>query len=189
MTKVDIAADADVPLGKKVVAPEAGTDLKNISAAGIRMLICQDKVSVLEAQLKAAKEELRLLQEQELPGLMDAAGLKLFTLTSGAKFEVKDIVEGSIPKDNAEPAFDWLRKHGHAGLIKRTVSVPFSREEQERAQKLIALLVKSKIAFEDKQQVHHSTLAAWAREMLKQGKPFPNDLLGLFIGRRAVIVK
>jgi len=187
MTKtIDLTEDSPA-LGKAVVQPPVNPDLRSISAEGIRLLMAKQRVTRAEDELALAKEELRSIQDITLPEAMAVVGLEKFTLVGGGEIEVKQIIEGSIPKDRELEAFEWLRRHEFSDLIKRTVSVPFGRGEDKRAGALIKLIQRSRMDFEDRSTVHHSTLKAWAREMLAHGKPFPQDLLGLYVARRAVV--
>lgn len=180
--EIDFEADA---------APKEATGLEGlglISKLGEEYLLLETEIERLENEVKANKARLTAIAEKELPDLFFSLNMSGFELTNKKKIKVEDFVRGSIPKDRAVEACGWLRDHGHGGLVKRVVAVAFGAGEDEKAEKLKAFLTeKAKLVVVDEQTVHHSTLASWAREMKKKGEPFPADLLGLFIGRKATI--
>jgi len=158
--------------------------LKELQTKGNEALNLSLEVEDLELQLKNKKEELRKLTEVTLPDLMSAVGMKKFETDAGAKIEVRDFVNGSLPKDA-----DWLVNNGAGDLIKNSFSVKMNREQQTEAVDLYAYLKALGVDFERKEDVHPQTLAAEARQRMKDGMSVPLETLGLYAGKHAKVSK
>jgi len=133
--------------------------LKRVSANSTLLKQIQDDIEVLEAQLKLKREAARHLEESYIPELMDELGLESVTLTDGTKLTVKPFVAAHISKDHEAEAFQWLEDHGYGDIIKERTVV----------------------------NVHPSTLKAWAKERVESGDNIPDDLFGVYVGRKAVL--
>jgi hypothetical protein len=165
--------------------------LKELQTKGNEALNLSLEVEDLELQLKNKKEELRKLTEVTLPDLMSAVGMKKFETDAGAKIEVRDFVNGSLPKDAQKraEALDWLVNNGAGDLIKNSFSVKMNREQQTEAVDLYAYLKALGVDFERKEDVHPQTLAAEARQRMKDGMSVPLETLGLYAGKHAKVSK
>lgn len=178
---IDFEADA---------TPQEPTGLEGlgtVSALGIEACDLEDEIALLEKQLGAKKARLTAILEKELPDTMFSLQLEKVGLANKREVKITDFVRGSIPKERAGEACKWLRDHGHAGLIRQTVALSFGPGEDQKAKEVAEALAKKGYTVASEATVHHSTLASWAREMKKNGKDFPADLLGLYIGRKATI--
>ncbi|RKZ72469.1 MAG: hypothetical protein DRQ48_00225 [Gammaproteobacteria bacterium] len=136
----------------------------------------EKRVRIKEQELKDAKKAERKISEELIPDLMDELGIEEFTTSAGIAVSVKENIRASISKDNAPAAFTWLRKNGHAGLIKRAITVIAKNDEQ--GTEIMGQLDDYDVS--DKAAVHAGTLSAWVREKLAAGEDIPMDLLGVF---------
>jgi len=145
--------------------------------------LTQAEIDVANAQkaLKTAQEQLRQLDEFDIPAYMDELGLSDFTTKAGVKIEVKSTIRASIGKRKAE-AYAWLLKNNHSGLIKRTVMVAFNAAEGKSAEALLKELVERNLGAGAKQEmkVEAASLTAWARRQLKDGHEVPADIFGIY---------
>ena len=95
------------------------------------ILAAQLRVENLEADLKAAKQTLLKLTDEDLPSQMNEIGLTNFTLADGSKVDIKQTLSTRIKKDNeAEALVEELTKREweperkediHAGTLKAWV--------------------------------------------------------------------
>lgn len=110
-----------------------------------------------------------------LPGLMDEASLKDFTLDDGTTIERTEEVYASISKDNAPTACAWLDKHGYGDIVKSgfIVVVPKGPNASKIATSIRILLTKAKLVFEHSVTVHPQTLKAFVKESIKQSRKLP----------------
>ena len=175
---IDLEQDAVVPKNE---------DLHGIAQLARKQVELQAKAADLENILALEKEKLKKVQEEELPESMLALGLNSFTLSDGSKLDVKTFYRGNIAKDRQEEAHDWLRDHNHADLIKNDVICSFGKGEDHDALVLMGKLSDIGVDYENKKHVHASTLKAFVREQIEQGKELPLDLLGVHIGQRSEI--
>ncbi len=130
-----------------VPEPESG-ELKRLTDMANHLLNLRMQIAHLDAEIKQLASEERELSQVKLPEYMKELGLTEFTLTDGSKVMIQHKVKASITKARQQEAFKWLRENGHGALIK-----PKTVEEH----------------------VHHSTVAAFAREQLSLGKPLPDS--------------
>lgn len=161
----------------------------------------------LETQIKHHEEAIKSLSERnnqiktkELPEKMAALAMDEFTLSSGAKVAIKDFVSGSLPKDEIDPdirrpedpnprkdALDYLTEIGGGDLLKTVVSVDFGKSQHNEALDLFATLKEQGHDAKCDSNVHPATLAAFAREKLREGEEIAFDKLGLYAGKVAKI--
>jgi hypothetical protein len=141
----------------------------------------EDAKAVVEkkdAELKFAKEHLRLLAEETIPGVMQELGLSDLTLDTGKKLTVKQDVYASIPADGKPAAHRWLDDNGFGGLIKVDVAASFGKGERGAAVSLYNNLLVDGYSASLSEGVHAQTMKAFLREQLGKGQGIPLDLFG-----------
>jgi hypothetical protein len=148
-----------------------------------KQLALEVEVSKVEALLKEKQEELRHLSENVLPEAMGEEEVLEFTMEDGRKVSLATSYNASISEANRDIAFSWLRENGFDGLIKRSVSMEFGRGEDDMAEKYTAWLARKypDRSIKDKASIHHSTLRAFVRECVEEGRDIPMDAFGVFI--------
>jgi hypothetical protein len=105
----------------------------------------------------------------------------------GMTVERKMIVAASIPVANREQAFEWLRANGLDDIIKNDITVSFGKGEDNVAGDVVGLLQERGFDPKTKTHVHPSTLKAFVKERITDGKPIDLDLFGAFISNAAQI--
>lgn len=171
-------------------AMPSNSEISEIASLASSQLAWQKKVAELEEQLKYATENLRQVQEVDLPAAMAQAGVTSITLPSGEKVTIKEDIFASIPKDERyHEALDWLREHQLGDVIKNEIKVAFGRGEESAAEELLQILG---VHHWDKQSqnnisVHPQTLKALIKEQLAKGVDIPMDLFGVVPFTKAVI--
>lgn len=151
-----------------------------------QILSLDERIAKGEELLKLLKEQRRLLVEDHLPDAMLESGVEKLVV-DGHSVEAEQIVTGSIPDVRAPEACAWLRDHGHGQLVQHTFTINTKRKEDEAATRLRTQLAAQGFEYKEKETVNHMSLKAWAREQIQRGVALPYDLLGLWVGRRAVI--
>jgi hypothetical protein len=168
-------------------------EIKDISTMVGILLDKQAELAALTEQVKIAAKAIRDIEEKELPDLMDAAGAKDFTTSDGVKVSVESVVSASITKARESEAFKWLRDNGHAPLIKRELKVVFGKGQDNMAGEIKGLLTDKLAEMDidaapsDKSSVHAGTLKSWVKEMVNEGKEFPHETFGVWLGRKAKV--
>jgi predicted translin family RNA/ssDNA-binding protein len=161
--------------------------LKTVSKLAEYQLILENKIKSAEEDLATLKEQYKQVSQTDLPEALAETGLSEIKLTDGSKISVQQFYNASIPKDNIDEAFTWLRNNGHADLIKNTVACNFGRGEDAEARALKDTLNNIGLSFTEKVGVHPQTLKAFVREQVESGQNLPLDLLGVYIGQKTVI--
>jgi hypothetical protein len=139
-----------------------------------------------ESNLKMLKQEKHKLSVDNIPSLMDEMGVERLDV-DGMTVERKMIVAASIPAANKDQAFDWLRTNGLDDIIKNDVTCSFGKGEDNMAGDVIGILQDRGFDPMTKTHVHPSTLRAFVKERITDGKPIDLDLFGAFISNTAVI--
>jgi hypothetical protein len=177
----------DLEGDSKTIAPSDGA-LTKVSSLAEKQLDLEQQLADLGDVMKELAEQLRKVQEYELPDAMDEAGVAEFKLKNGSKITVKPFYSGKITEENKENAFAWLRDRGHGDLIKHEIVVGVGRGREEDLKEIKQLLNTIRIPYNDKEAVHHSTLNAFIKEQSENGAIPPAELFNTFIGRKSKIV-
>ena len=159
---------------------------KQLSQLVRNLRTVENDIEEAEAHLKALKQEKHKLSVENIPALMDEMGVERLDV-DGVTVERKMIVAASIPVANKDQAFDWLRDNNLDDIIKNDVTCSFGKGEDNVAGDVIGLLQERGFAPKTKTHVHSSTLKAFIKERITDGKPIDLDLFGAFISNTAVI--
>ena len=163
--------------------------LKTIAELAEKIQSQEQQVADTEEKLKKQKEELRNLQNEELPSLMQEIGFKKFELEDGSSVNIKEIYAGSISQANKEKAFNWLRQNKFDDIIKNTVTTAFGKGEDTAAKNFMDIAEQAGYTPVQKTEVHPQTLKAFIKERVEGGEEFPMELFGAYIGYKAEIKK
>jgi hypothetical protein len=164
------------------------SELLEIAKLAEKQHAAQEKVEKLEEELKDAKEELRNLAERALPNKMDELGISEYTTTSGVRVEVGEKIRATLSPENRPKGFTWLEENGYGGMIKSEVVVAFGRNEIEEANALVDELRSDHQRLANlERKVEPSTLTAFIKEQLRQGRDIPLDVFGVFRQRIAKV--
>jgi len=177
--KASVAIDETVIPSDKV--------LKAIAQLVTKQLALQDALQKKEEEYNVIVKALRTVQEDLLPSLMDEAGLKTITLSDGHSVKVSPDLSVSIPKDNKESCYAWLKDHGAEGIIKSDVSLTFDRGELKEAEVCIKALKKLGYDASVREVVHASTLKATLKEFMAKAVDVPLQLFGAQAYSKAII--
>ena len=184
------------------VAP-ASNEIGAITEAVQRVQKLEKEIGLMRDQLKEKEQNLRKLNEQEIPDLMTEMNVKNFTLTDGSKVGLIDIVSVSIPSAGAldrakgdtkeelyerqQACFAWLRKNGGSELIKANVEVQFGKGQDNACSDFKKELRGRKVFYKESTGVHPQTLKAFISEALGNGKNIPVDIFKLYTGQKVQI--
>lgn len=185
--KAIISDDLEQELGKTKVSNET---LKQVSTLAYKAGDLTEKIEGLEEMLKGHRDELHNLTTRQLPDAMREAGSSLFKTDDGTlKVELKDFLNGSLPKDEEgrAKAMKWLEANGAASLIKTQFNVALGRGQKSDAKKVQQALGKLGITYTEKEDVHAQSLYSYVRERMKAAQEVPLEMLGLYSGTVAKI--
>jgi len=164
---------------------ETGTG-KQLSSLVRNLRNVEQQIEDAEEHLKALKQEKHKLSVENIPALMDEMGVERLDV-DGVTVERKMIVSASIPAARKEEAFDWLRTNGLDDIIKNDVTCSFGKGEDNVAGDVVGLLQERGFDPKTKTHVHPSTLKAFVKERITDGKPIDLDMFGAFISNAAQI--
>ena len=182
MTKIDFEND-------RMQSVEQIDSAKRLSDKVLELKDLEDEVANAEESLKKLKEKARQVSSIEIPAMMDEMQITKLKLKDGESVEIKKVYGASIPKDQQEAAFQWLRNNGLGDVIKNDITVTFGRGEDNKAA-AYANLAKGQ-GFEPVQKigVNPMTLKALVRERLENGQDVPTELFKPFEGNQTKITR
>ena len=162
---------------------------KRLSDKVLELKNLEDEIANAEESLKKLKEKAKVVSSVEIPAMMDDMQITKLKLKDGEQVEIKKIYGASIPKDQQEAAFTWLRNNGLGDVIKNDITVTFGRGEDNKAT-AYADLAKGQ-GFEPVQKigVNPMTLKALVRERLENGQDIPEELFKPFEGNQTKITR
>ena len=141
-------------------------------------------------QLSQLVRTLRGVEDQivveNIPALMDEMGVERLDV-DGLTVERRMVVSASIPVDRREEAYDWLRANKLDDIIKNDVILSFGKGQDNVAGDVVGLLQDRGFEPSTKTHVHPSTLKAFVRERVTDGKSIDLDMFGAFITNTAQI--
>ena len=172
--EADAVSRVDTGTGKQL--SQLVRDLRSIESS----------IEDAETRLKILKQAKHKLSVENIPALMDEMGVERLDV-DGMTVERRMIVAASIPVANKDQAFEWLRSNGLDDIIKNDVTCSFGKGEDNVAGDVIGILRDKGFDPKTKTHVHPSTLKAFVRERIVDGKPIDLDLFGAFISNTAVI--
>ncbi len=164
---------------------DSGTG-KQLSTLVRNLRDVENQIEKAESHLKQLKSEKHRMSVETIPGLMDEMGVERLDV-DGLTVERKMMVHASIPKDRKEDAFAWLRDNGLDDIIKNDVTCSFGKGEDNIAGDVVGMLHDRGFNPMMKTHVHPSTLKAFVKERVTDGKPIDLDMFGAFIANAAQI--
>jgi len=144
----------------------------------------EQQIEDAENHIKSLKQEKHRLSVENIPALMDEMGVERLDV-DGLTVERKMIISASIPKDRKDEALSWLRENGLDDIIKNDVTCSFGKGQDNSAKNVIAILQEAGFDPATKTHVHPSTLKAFVKERITDGKPIDLDMFGAFISNAA----
>ena len=159
---------------------------KQLSQLVRALRVVEQQIEDAENHLKALKQDKHRMSVEQIPALMDEMGVERLDV-DGVTVERKMIVSASIPVDRKDEAFAWLRDNGCDDIIKNEVTCSFGKGQDNSAKNVISILEEAGFEPSTKTHVHPSTLKAFVKERVMDGKPIDLDMFGAFISNAAQI--
>jgi hypothetical protein len=145
-----------------------------------------EDIDQAELHLKKLKQERQRIAMESIPAVMDEMDITRLDV-GDVSVQLKPFVSASIPVNRREEAYEWLRNHGLDDIIKNDVVLSFGRGEDDTANKVMLDLENKGFHPESKTHIHSSTLKAFVKERVENGKPIDLDLFGAFVAKTADI--
>tara|TARA_R100001377_G_scaffold68224_1_gene43509 strand:+ start:3644 stop:4201 length:558 start_codon:yes stop_codon:yes gene_type:complete len=146
----------------------------------------ESQIEDADIHLKSLKQEKHKLSVENIPALMDEMGVDRLDV-DGVTVQRKMMVHASIPVGRREEAYDWLRSEGLDTIIKNDIICSFSKGEDNLAGDVVGILRNKGFDPIAKTHIHPSTLKAFVKERVTDGKPIDLDMFGAFIANAAEI--
>jgi len=154
---------------------------QELSELCTRLLELQKQITRCEENIKNLRSEERLLSENEIPNLMQQAGISSLKLIDGSSVSFKPEYYAKIPVSKIDEAFNWLSSNGHGDLIKNEVSLKFGRSEDNVANSIVEDLKSKGHNVSQKKKVEPMSLKAFVKDEIQKGNNLPMDLFGVYV--------
>ena len=162
---------------------------KSLSDKVIELRNLEDQIKNAEDSVSKLKEKQKTLSQFEIPMMMEEMHITKLKLKDGESVEIKKIYGASIPQENQEAAFTWLRDHDLGDIIKNDITVTFGRGEDNKASEYATLAQGQGFEPVQKIGVHPQTLKAVVRERLESGREMPTDIFKTYAGNSTKITR
>ena len=182
MTKIDFEND-------RMQSVEQIDSAKRLSDKVLELKDLEDEIANAEESLKKLKEKARQVSSIEIPAMMDEMQITKLKLKDGESVEIKKVYGASIPKDQQEAAFTWLRNNGLGDVIKNDITVTFGRGEDNKAAEYADLARGQGLEPTQKLKVEPMTLKALFRERSENNQELPSEHFNLFKGNKTKITR
>lgn len=171
--------------GDALAQVDTGTG-KALSSLVRELRSVETQIEDAENHLKFLKSQKHKLSVENIPALMDEMGVERLDV-DGLTVERKMMVHASIPQDRKDEAFAWLRDNNLDDIIKNDVTCSFGKGQDNSAKNVVGILEEAGFDPKTKTHVHPSTLKAFVKERVTEGKPIDLDMFGAFIANAAQI--
>lgn len=161
---------------QEINGKEEEKDLKILAKLCDNLKKGRKTIAYLEDQLRVAKEFEKKLSQEEIPNLLLSKGISSLSLDDGLTVSINESIKVSLPKKDLikrANILKWIIENGGANIIKRELTI------EEPSIQTISILKKNAVLFEDKKNIHASTLKAWFKSKLGMSK---NSLQEIEIG-------
>jgi hypothetical protein len=135
-----------------------------------------EAVADAQATLDQLTADLNRYQLGVLPEAMELAGVANYTLSDGTQLIVKPDVKANISIENRAFAHEWLRAHGHGGVIKEAYNVDVRTLTEEQRTWLRSAITEFGVVPESIESIHASTLKSLVKELLEIGTALPPSI-------------
>jgi hypothetical protein len=163
--------------------------LTNITIWASKALELKAEIEQVEAHLKGLNQELAEIEERNLPMALLEAGMSEFKMIGGGKITIKDVIQGSLSKDEGMRDFtlQWFIDNGGTENIKHHFEIDYTKGQYAYALALRRLLQENQVHFYEFESIHHSTMKAFLNEKLEEGTIPPFDKMGIRYFKKAII--
>ena len=185
-SEVDIFDDEDKSFDASTWEGVQAENGKQLSGLVRQLNNIQQQIEDAEQHLKALKQDKQRISFEQIPMLMDEMGIERIDV-DGLIVKLKPFVTASIPADQKQDAFNWLREHGLDDIIKNDIIVSFGRGQDNQAGDVMYDLEQKGFHPEQKTHIHSMTLKAFVRERVEKGLPIDLDMFGAFVARTAEV--
>lgn len=171
----------------RIDSVKAVADPNSLSEKVMELKDLEDEIANAEGSIKKLKEKAKIISQIEIPQMMESMNIKKLKLKDGESVEVGKFYSASIPPENKEGAFNWLRNNGLGDIIKNEITVTFGTGEDNKASGYANLARGQGFEPVQKVGVNPMTLKATLRERVESGQDLPSEHFKTFVGNQTKI--
>ena len=157
-----------------------GDDLRRVARMADLLTAAAQRVLEAEAALAKASADLRKIEEEDSPDLLEEVGLKEVMLEDGRKITLTPEIQCGISDERRPRAHAWLRDNNYGGIIKNVVILEFGVGEDALKQETVKHLATDlHLVPIEKESVHAATLKSFIKEQRAKGASPPEELFAI----------
>jgi hypothetical protein len=159
-------------------------DLEDVKRLAKELVHKEAQIEEAEALIAKLKQEREEIKRRSLPELMQELGISAVSADNRI-CKLKETVFASLPSEPTlkAAAMNWLVQNGHGGIIKRELKIDLPKGDAHTEEVVREAIIKAapELFLDVQQKVHANSYKALARQLVKEGQVFPQDLLGVYI--------
>jgi hypothetical protein len=148
--------------------PPDDSELSRLELLIENFRLYEDKIEALELELKSHKEAKRQIGQVAIPELLNKHGLSEIRLKSGMKVIIKEDASITVPPENRESFYSFLKARKEEDIIK--LQLQFKRMPQEQMTQLFEFLDGYEYEYDADNNVHPQTLKKYFKNLLGIGE-------------------
>jgi hypothetical protein len=176
----------DIDMIENAAVAPTSKDLEAIKFYAKELVRLENEIEESEARVAQLKKEREEIRRLTLPQLMIELGVDAI-VANNHECKLEPLVTASLPKDVEQraAAISWLVDNGHGGIVKRELKVdlPKGDDVTEEVVKDAVRNAAPSLLVDVGYGIHHSSYLALAKQLVRDGEPFPADVLGVYVGQ------
>jgi len=166
---------------------QPSTDLADVRALATKQLELEAEVSKIESSLKDAKEQLRRVQENELPAALKAAGIGSFKLDNGMTVSYEEDLKVSVPRKHKTSVISIMRSWGYDAAVSNKLTADLGRGNDNAAKALLSAAEEMGVKASVEEDIPTATVKKALRTRIAQGKSDDLSIFGAFQFTKATV--
>lgn len=140
-----------------------------------------------EEKLSELTRTLAIYESDLIPNLLMEFDVEEAQLADGTQVSIGRSIKVSPKKENMAEVAAWVSEVGRGDLISRTVTVEYPKGVEVGPKNLCRYLQRREMGYTLEPSIHHSSLRALVEGLMRLGKKVPEELLGVFSLKKAII--
>lgn len=168
-------------------AKAPSTNLADIRALALKQLDLEAELAKAEQAVKTAKENLRKVQELELPAALKAAGIPSFTLDNGMTVSYDEDLKVSLPKVRLDKIIAQMKAWGFEANVTNTLTIDLGKGNDNAVKALTAAAEEMGVKATLAEDIPTGTVKKVLNQRIKEGKSDDLTFFGAFPFTKATV--
>lgn len=153
----------------------------------MKQLDLEAELAKAEQAVKTAKENLRKVQELELPAALKAAGIPSFTLDNGMTVSYDEDLKVSLPKVRLDKIIAQMKAWGFEANVTNTLTIDLGKGNDNAVKALTAAAEEMGVKATLAEDIPTGTVKKVLNQRIKEGKSDDLTFFGAFPFTKATV--